>query len=425
MVDKEDLFLKIKVNHNGESKEFKSENLPTLDELKGKIMGYLSIPDIKKYMHFTYRDKEGLNINIENRKDLIKYSNPSQDNESFLEIDLNIDNELNKIKEFMKSDQFNSNNNSKIDSDNNYQKLNEKEKKNEIEVKSIEEIKKIKIEDLQNQINGIKKRREQKKKIKEMNNILSEYIKKKKELDELKINNFINEILNKNINNIKPLIEKNFSDYLIKINNKRFDEYAITFEYIKNKLEQNISNVYMEKNDERMIIVNNNFEKITKDIDEIKNEINNINKNKAKNDSKEIQINNNNGNDNYHQSKTINNEKIYYLEYYKKDYKTSVRIKRKTKSDISSSIDFEQKNDSEIIKKEFITMLKKIFFNNLKYLIKSEIDKIKDFTYKLKNLKIDPLTIINQFYKDYAQYLDLQISNFKFNKIIEIITKLE
>ena len=41
MVDKEDLFLKIKVNHNGESKEFRSENLPTLDELKSKIMGYL------------------------------------------------------------------------------------------------------------------------------------------------------------------------------------------------------------------------------------------------------------------------------------------------------------------------------------------------------------------------------------------------
>ena len=419
MVNKEDEFLKIKVNHNGESKEFKSENLPTLDELKGKIMGYLSIPDIKKYMHFTYRDKDGQNINIENEKDLIKYSNPSQDNESFLEIDLNIDNELNKIKEFMNSDQFNSNNNSKKDSDNNYQKLNEKEKKNESEVKNIEE------EELQNQINEIKKRREQKKKIKEMNNMHSEYLKKKKELDELKINNFINEILNKNINNIKPLIEKNFLDYIIEINNKKFDEYPSTSDYIKNKLEQNIRNIYMLQNDEKMLIVNNNFEKITKDIDEIKNEINNINKNKAKNDSKEIQINNNNGNDNYHQSKTLNNANFYYLEYYKKDNKKSVRIKRKTTSDISSSIDFEQKNDSETIIKEFITMLKKIFFNKSKYLINSEIDKIKDFTYKLKNLKIDPLPIINQFYNDNAQKLSPQISNFKFSKIIEIITKLE
>ena len=425
MVDKEDEFLKIKVNHNGESKEFKSENLPTLDELKGKIMGYLSIPDIKKYMHFTYRDKEGQGINIENEKDLMKYSNPSQDNESYIEIDLSIDNELNKIKEFMNSAQFNSNNNRKIDSDNNYQKLNEKEKKKELEVKIIEEIKKLKIEELQNQINEIKKRREQKKKIKGMNNILSEYLKKKKELNDLKINNFINEILIKNINNIKPLIEQNFSDYLIKIKIKKFDEYASTSEYIKNKLEQNIRNIYMDQNDERMLIVNNNFEKITKDIDLIKNEINNINKNKAKNDLKEIQININNGNDNNQQIKTINNENIYYLEYYKKDNKKSVRIKRKTTSDISSSIDFEQKNDSEIIIKEFITMLEEIFFSNLKYLINEEINKIKDLSYKLKNLKIDPLTIINQFYNDNAQYLGPQNSNFKFNKINEIITKLE
>ena len=425
MVDKEDEFLKIKVNHNGESKEFKSENLPTLDELKGKIMGYLSIPDIKKYMHFTYRDKEGQSINIENEKDLMKYSNPSQDNESYIEIDLSIDNELNKIKEFMNSAQFNSNNNRKIDSDNNYQKLNEKEKKKELEVKIIEEIKKLKIEELQNQINEIKKRREQKKKIKGMNNILSEYLKKKKELNDLKINNFINEILIKNINNIKPLIEQNFSDYLIKIKIKKFDEYASTSEYIKNKLEQNIRNIYMDQNDERMLIVNNNFEKITKDIDLIKNEINNINKNKAKNDLKEIQININNGNDNNQQIKTINNENIYYLEYYKKDNKKSVRIKRKTTSDISSSIDFEQKNDSEIIIKEFITMLEEIFFSNLKYLINEEINKIKDLSYKLKNLKIDPLTIINQFYNDNAQYLGPQNSNFKFNKINEIITKLE
>ena len=181
----------------------------------------------------------------------------------------------------------------------------------------------------------------------------------------------------------------------------------------------------MDQNDERMLIVNNNFEKITKDIDLIKNEINNINKNKAKNDLKEIQININNGNDNNQQIKTINNENIYYLEYYKKDNKKSVRIKRKTTSDISSSIDFEQKNDSEIIIKEFITMLEEIFFSNLKYLINEEINKIKDLSYKLKNLKIDPLTIINQFYNDNAQYLGPQNSNFKFNKINEIITKLE
>mgnify|MGYP003571393531 CR=1 FL=1 len=200
MVNKEDEYLKIKVKHNGESEEFRSENLPTIDELKSKIMGYLSIPDIKKYMHFSYMNKEGQNITIENEKDLMKYSNPSQDNESYIEIDLSIDNELNKIKQFMNSAQFNSNNYIKIDSDNNYQKQNEKEKNNESEVKNIEEDKNLKIKELEDQINEIKKRREQKKIIKEINKISQNFenIKiKKKELDELKISKFINEIQNK------------------------------------------------------------------------------------------------------------------------------------------------------------------------------------------------------------------------------------
>ena len=423
MVNREDEFLTIKVSHNGESKEFKSENLPTLDELKSKIMGYLSIPDIKKYMHFSYRNKEDQNIIIENEKDLMKYSNQIQDNESYLEIYLSIDNELKLIKEFMNSTQFNLNNHSKIDSDNIYQKPNEKEKKNESEVKNNEKDKKLKIKELQNQINEIKKRREQKKKIQEMNNKLSQYLKKKKELDELKISNFINEILNEFINKIKPLIEKNISDYLLKIKYKKFDEYYRIPEYIKNKLDQNISNIYMKQNAEKMLILNNNFETIIKDIDEIKNEINKINKNKVKNDSKEIQ--NNNGNNNIHQGKIKNNENIYYLEYYENNTKKSIRIKRKIKSGNSSSIDFEQKNHSKIIIKEFNDMLEEIFYNNLKYLINDEINKIKDFKYKLKNLKIDPLPIFKNFYNDNAQYLDPQISKIKFNKIIDIISKSE
>jgi len=40
----------------------------------------------------------------------------------------------------------------------------------------------------------------------------------KKELDDLKINNFINEFKNKIINDIIPFIERNISNY---INNKK------------------------------------------------------------------------------------------------------------------------------------------------------------------------------------------------------------
>ena len=69
------------------------------------------------------------------------------------------------------------------------------------EKENIEEVKKLKIQGLQNQINEIKKWREQKKNIKEMNQYFENITKMKKELDNLKISNFRNEIQN-SINDI-------------------------------------------------------------------------------------------------------------------------------------------------------------------------------------------------------------------------------
>ena len=70
-------------------------------------------------MHFSYKNKEGQNNIIQKAEDLIKNSNTSQDDkECYIEIDLSIDDELNKIIQFMNSTQFNSNNNNKIVSDN-------------------------------------------------------------------------------------------------------------------------------------------------------------------------------------------------------------------------------------------------------------------------------------------------------------------
>jgi len=411
MVNKEDEYLKIKVKHNGESEEFRSENLPTIDELKSKIMGYLSIPDIKKYMHFSYMNKEGQNITIENEKDLMKYSNPSQDNESYIEIDLSIDNELNKIKQFMNSAQFNSNNYIKIDSDNNYQKQNEKEKNNESEVKNIEEDKNLKIKELEDQINEIKKRREQKKIIKEINKISQNFenIKiKKKELDELKISKFINEIQNKNINDIMPLIERNISNYL----NNKFDEFVTLTKDLINKLELNMKNnyniindIYIIQNGESKLKLDNNFEEICKDIDIIKNEINNINKIKTKNDSKEIQ-NNNQKKEYKKRNENFNNAQDYYIKEYKIGKHQKIQLKKhiKGKSENLSLINSGQKKDSNEIIDDFNLFLEHLFYDDLKDLRNNEINKMKDFFYKLKGLEIEPLPIIKNF-------LDENISN--------------
>ena len=412
MVDKEDEFLEIKVNHNGESKEFKVVNLPTLDELKSKIMGYLSIPDIKKYMHFSYRDKEGQNIIIKNEKDLIKYSNPSQENESYLEIDLSIDNELKKIKEFMNSAQFNSNNNNKIDSDNDYQKLSEKEKRNESEEKSNAKIKKMQIDELQNQLNDIKKRRIQKKNIEEMNNNISQnfenIIKKKKELDDLKISSLINEMQKKILNDIIPLIERNISNNL-KNKNKKFDEFAAETENLINKLEININNnyniindIYFLQNGENILKLNNNFEEIYNTIDNIRKEINNINKIKIKNDSKELQNNNQNNKNKEHKkpNENINNANDYHIKVYNvgKHQKILLKKNSKVKSENLSLLNLEQKNASNNIVNDFNIFLEKLFYDDeLKDLRNNEIQKIKDFFYELKSLEIEPLPIVEDF----------------------------
>lgn len=334
MVDIDDCYIIININHNGETKEFKSNILPSLDNFKSEIMGSLSIPDIKKYMHFYYKDKEGKTISIETEKDIMKYSDSSPDDkECKIKLDLIVDNELNKIKEFMNSEQFKSNNDNKMDRDNNCQNLISKEKKNEQDVKNIEEIKKLKIEELQNQIDEVKKRREQKKKIMEMNSKLCQnvenIIKIKKELVDLKISNFINEIQNKVVKDLIPLIEKNISDHL-KNKSEKFDELFAENKRLINKLQMNINNIenkinsiYNHQNGERRLKVNNNFEEISKDINEIKNVIKNMNNNKIKNDAKELPNNNKNEENNKQPNDNINKEYKYYEEI-KKNKKKNI-----------------------------------------------------------------------------------------------------
>ncbi len=415
MVDKEDVFLKIKVKHNGISEEFRSENLPTLDELKSKIMGYFSIPDIKKYMHFSYKNKEGQNNIIQKAEDLIKNSNTSQeDKEYYIEIDLSIDDELNKIIQFMNSAQFNSNNNNKIVSDNKCQNLDEKEKMNESEMKINEEDKKLKIKEFQEQKNEIKKRREN---IKEMINKLYKNFENLVKLkNDWKIY-FLNEINNK-INDIIPIIESNFLKVL---NNKeiKFDEIIkTTSEDIINKLMQNIENkenniidIFKKQNDEdeRIHKININYEEIRKDIDKIKNEIKN--KNNIKNDSKELQSN---INIKELQNKNQNNDNGYYEEVKKNKRKIIVRLKHH--SDITDNNSllknfYQKKNSNNKIENELYIVLEEILFNDLKDLSTEETKNIRDLYYKLKRLKIDPLSFVDN-------YLNSNISIFN-NDIIK------
>jgi len=335
----------------------------------------------------------------------------------------------------MNSSEFNSNNNIIVNSDNNCHKLKEKEKekKNGSDVKSIEKDKKPKIEELQNQINEIKKRREQKQKVKEMIFRYFENINNtKKELDDLKIRNLISEIQDKAINDIIPFIGKNISNYL-NDKNKKFDEIATIIKNNINNLVQNIQNnqykIIIKQNQERMSQLNNNFERINKDlaeikneIDKIKNEMNNINKNKTKNDSNELQ-NNINNKDNNQQNQNKNNENFEYFDYNKNDNNKLERV-NKTKNDASSSIKPEQNNESNNIEKGFNELLEEIFCNNLNNLTNNEIRQLKDFYFKLKNLQKKPLLMVEQFYNRSNLVCQTNRNKNKLNNINFIISKI-
>ena len=71
MVDQEDVYLKINVNYKGEIKEFVTTELPTLDELKNKIMDLYEIPNTKNYLDLSYKDNEGQSNNLKDTEDIL------------------------------------------------------------------------------------------------------------------------------------------------------------------------------------------------------------------------------------------------------------------------------------------------------------------------------------------------------------------
>jgi len=205
-----------------------------------------------------------------------------------------------------------------------------------------------------------------------------------------------------------PLIERNISNYL----NNKFDEFVTLTKDLINKLELNMKNnyniindIYIIQNGESKLKLDNNFEEICKDIDIIKNEINNINKIKTKNDSKEIQ-NNNQKKEYKKRNENFNNAQDYYIKEYKIGKHQKIQLKKhiKGKSENLSLINSGQKKDSNEIIDDFNLFLEHLFYDDLKDLRNNEINKMKDFFYKLKGLEIEPLPIIKNF-------LDENISN--------------
>ena len=374
MVDKDDILLNVNINYNNNQiKIGKVKDLPSIDVIKNKIMRYLEIPNTKDYLYLSYKDDKGSGQKIGDDENIFKYAKEkpkSHQTEYILELDLSISDEVDKFKKFF---------NGEIDEkkyNENKKELDKIIKENEIVKKKIEEFETL-----------MKKIIDKKKKIiitkeKEKKKLQIELL--KKELENVKLNFYINELSKK----YKEQINKFFE------NGKAIE---IKNDIIKNK-ENNIIKFkeqilkYFNDLKEKNIKFKNTLQKIKKDSEKDKSlnssskkdsEQNNINEKFSKN----MESFNNNEQDN---NNFIN--------------MPSDSLRNKNKNN------FEKQNlnnlDEAFQNDKFFKFLNELFFKSLNL---SEREKIllKKYHYELKNSNQSSL---NKF-------------KFFFNNII--VTKLE
>ena len=227
MVDQDDIYLNVKINYpSNPIEDIRTKDLPSLDELKNKIMEKLAIPNTKDYLFLSYKDDKGTVQKIEDNKNIFNYAKEKQKShqtEYILELDLSISDEVEKFKKFFKEG-FDDNKHN-IGEKNELDKIR---KENEIIKKKIKEMEKSKKKDLEILIEKIK---EMKKKIiikekYENNKLQIEFL--KKELERQKLNNYINELSQK----IKEQINIFFQD---KIQTFKIEAKKIKDDIIKNQ----------------------------------------------------------------------------------------------------------------------------------------------------------------------------------------------
>ena len=236
MVDKDDIFLNVNINYNNDQiKIGRIKDLPSLDEIKNKIMRKLAIPNTKDYLFLSYKDDKSSVQDIGDDENIFKYAKEktnSHQTEYILNLDLRISDEINKFKKFF---------NGVIDGNKYNETKNELDKvikENEIIKKKIEEMEKSKIEELEKSIKRIK---EMKKKIitKEMiekNKLQIELL--KNELENIKLKNDIKELP-------KIIIEK--INIFFEDKNKTFE---IKVKIIKDEIIKNQDNSIKNKEEE-------------------------------------------------------------------------------------------------------------------------------------------------------------------------------
>ena len=419
MVDKDDILLNVNINYNNNQiKIGKVKDLPSIDVIKNKIMRYLEIPNTKDYLYLSYKDDKGSGQKIGDDENIFKYAKEkpkSHQTEYILELDLSISDEVDKFKKF-----FNAN------FDENKYNENKKEldriiKENEIVKNNLKEMEKSKIEELENRIKKIKEIKKKKKK----EIIIKENIEKnkiiellKKELEDKKLEYYINELSKRFKEQINKFFEDKIQTFEIeakKLNDqiiRNKDNAIITF---KEQILKSINDLKKEKKEleEKNINYKNIIQKIKKDSEKDKS-LNNSSQKDSELDNSILK-----GKDSKNLKVANNNEQSF-------ERKPQDSLKTKNINNFIYK-DFDIIYNESLPKDEFFNFLNKFFFKSQNQnLTEDEQNTLENYHYELKNSKENALTKLKIFYEKKMLFIlgnsqiNMQYKTFLENKIKEL-----
>ena len=419
MVDKDDILLNVNINYNNNQiKIGKVKDLPSIDVIKNKIMRYLEIPNTKDYLYLSYKDDKGSGQKIGDDENIFKYAKEkpkSHQTEYILELDLSISDEVDKFKKF-----FNAN------FDENKYNENKKEldriiKENEIVKNNLKEMEKSKIEELENRIKKIKEIKKKKKK----EIIIKENIEKnkiiellKKELEDKKLEYYINELSKRFKEQINKFFEDKIQTFEIeakKLNDqiiRNKDNAIITF---KEQILKSINDLKKEKKEleEKNINYKNIIQKIKKDSEKDKS-LNNSSQKDSELDNSILK-----GKDSKNLKVANNNEQSI-------ERKPQDSLKTKNINNFIYK-DFDIIYNESLPKDEFFNFLNKFFFKSQNQnLTEDEQNTLENYHYELKNSKENALTKLKIFYEKKMLFIlgnsqiNMQYKTFLENKIKEL-----
>jgi len=401
MVDQDDIYLDVKINYNNNQMTLKQKDLPSSDEVKNFIMKKLDIPNTKDYLTLSYKDDKGSIQKIEDGENFFNYAQKKENNhkeEFILELDLKVDDKINKLKQFFKGE---------IDENKYNQHKNELDKlkkENKIIKKEKEEMEKSKNEELEKlKIKIIELKMKLTKREKLENNKLKKEL-FEKELENQILKKYINDSFKEKINKFIENKKRSFKVEAKSINEEIIKNQDNVFKNIKSETTKYINDLnsgMKDLNEKYIKLSKSASQQMEKDSEKSKS-LNSSNKKDSNQNNPKLKGKNGNNLDNF----IINKDNEQNNEIGPSDNYSYKHIN-------SNKMKINNINDDKLFNgDEFYILLNELFF---KTNIKNVESKLKDYIYKFKNTKEISIKKYESFYDDVilSKYKDINynISN--------------